>query len=416
MLRACARACLLSSRTYSSINFPTPPSLNLQTNNLLSQVRALATRGQLNQALLLFYTLQPPTHCNQTYATLFHACARHHCLQQGLSLHHYMVAHNHITPPDLFVSNHLINMYAKFGYLHHARQLFDEMPRRNLVTWTALISGYAQWGQAVNCFRLFAGLLVHYRPNEFAFASVLTSCGDSYDDGYGRQVHALALKMSLDACVYVANALITMYSKICDHRAVYDVSKDEAWKVFRSTESRNLITWNSMIAGFHCRRLGAQAIDLFIQMHLHGLGFDRATLLSVFSSLNGSNGLDDIVVAKFCYQLHCLAIKTGFILKIEVVTALVKAYSDLGGNIADCYMLFSETSCHRDIVAWTGIMTTFSECDPEESLSLFRQLRRENLAPDRYTFSIVLKAYASLATEHHASAVHSQVIKAGFGG
>ncbi|XP_024163784.1 pentatricopeptide repeat-containing protein At1g71420 [Rosa chinensis] len=242
-------------------------------------------------------------------------------------------------------------------------------------------------------------MLAHYLPNEFAFASVLSSCVDS-DGGHGRQVHGLALKMSLDACVYVANALITMYSKLCDHGGVFDVSRDEAWKDFSVVD----LELKLLICLY------------FVQMHLDGLEFDRATLLSVFSSLNGVNGIDDMVVTRFCYQLHCLVIKTGFILGTEVVTALVKAYSNLGGNVADCYRLFSETSCHRDIVAWTGIMSIFSERDPEEALSLFRQLRRENLAPDRYTFSIVLKAYASLATEPHASAVHSQVIKGGSGG
>ncbi|KAL6210166.1 hypothetical protein ACLB2K_021103 [Fragaria x ananassa] len=409
MLRLYSRA---YSRTLTSINHQPPPSLDLQT--ILGQVGALATRGQLNEALTLFYALQPPPsliHCNQTYATLFHACARHSSLRQGLSLHHFMLAHNQITPPDLFVSNHLINMYSKFGCLDHARHLFDEMPKRNLVTWTALISGYAQRGLADNCFRLFAAMLAHHLPNEFAFASVLSSC--AAETVCGRQVHALALKMSLDACTYVANALITMYSK----GGVCDVSQDDdAWKVFATMESRNLISWNSMIAGFQCCGLGAQALHLFVQMHLDGLEFDRATLLSVFSSLNGVNGIDDLVVAKFCYQLHCLVVKTGFILVIEVVTAIVKAYSDLGGDVADCYRLFSETSCHRDIVAWTGIMTIYSQRDPEEVISLFCQLRWENLTPDRYTFSIVLKAYASLATERHASAVHSQVIKAGFGG
>ncbi|XP_008237768.1 PREDICTED: pentatricopeptide repeat-containing protein At1g71420 [Prunus mume] len=415
MLRPCACARRISHRAFSTINLPTPSGLNLQTNNLLGEVRDLSTRGQVKEALSLFYTLQPPPHCNQTYATLFHACARHHCIHEGLSLHHYMVAQKPINSPDLFVTNHLINMYAKFGYLEYANQLFDEMPRRNIVSWTALISGYAQRGETENCFRLFAGMLVHYQPNEFAFASVLSSCVKS-DVGYGRQVHALALKMSLDACVYVANALITMYSKICNHGGVYDVSKDEAWNVFKSMEFRNLISWNSMIAGFQYRGLGAQAIHLFRQMYLDGNGFDRATLLSVLSSMCRSNDLDDNGVTKFCFQLHCLTIKAGFTLKIEVATALVKAYSDLGGDIADCYRLFSETSCHRDIVAWTGIITTFSEQDPEEALFLFRQLRQENLLPDRYTFSIVLKAYASLATERHALAVHSQVIKAGFEG
>ncbi|XP_040364031.1 uncharacterized protein LOC121049844 [Rosa chinensis] len=51
MLRPCGRAC---HRTFISVNhpvLPTPPRLNLQTNNLLGEVGALATRGQLNEAL-----------------------------------------------------------------------------------------------------------------------------------------------------------------------------------------------------------------------------------------------------------------------------------------------------------------------------------------------------------------------------
>ncbi|PRQ22461.1 putative pentatricopeptide [Rosa chinensis] len=127
-----------------------------------------------------------------------------------------MLTHNPITPhPDLFVSNHLIIMYAKFSYLDHAHQLFDEMPRRNLVTWTALISEYAQRGRSEACFRLFAAMLVHYLPNEFAFSSVLSSCADS-DGGYGWQVHALALKMSLDACLW----MLPMLSLPCTARCV----------------------------------------------------------------------------------------------------------------------------------------------------------------------------------------------------
>ncbi|XP_004290250.1 PREDICTED: pentatricopeptide repeat-containing protein At1g71420-like [Fragaria vesca subsp. vesca] len=269
MLRLYSRA---YRRTLSSINHPPPPSLNLQT--ILGQVGALATRGQLNEALTLFYTLQPPPsliRCNQTYATLFHACARHNSLRQGLSLHHYMLAHNPTTPPDLFVSNHLINIYSKFGCLDHARHLFDEMPTRNLVTWTALISGFAQRGLADNCFRLFAAMLPHHLPNEFTFASVLSSCAAA-ETVRGRQVHALALKMSLDACTYVANALITMYCK----GGVCDVSRDDdAWKVFTTMESRNLISWNSMIAGFQCLWMVWSLLKLLHISKRPSLGSDK---------------------------------------------------------------------------------------------------------------------------------------------
>ncbi|KAL5574181.1 hypothetical protein UlMin_023778 [Ulmus minor] len=392
------------SRSLSSANLLTAST----PNNLLERVRLLASSGHLRDALSLFYSIPTPNSlCHQTYATLFHACARHNFLQQGQSLHHFMIAHNPINPPRLFLTNHLINMYCKFGYLDYAHQLFDEMPERNLVSWTALVSGYAQCRRFVDCFCLFSRMLAHHRPNEFAFASVLSSCSESSDGLCGSQVHALALKMCLHSCLYVANALITMYNKSC---------VNDAWTVFKSIKCRNTISWNSIMAGFQFHGLGSQAIDLFVQMHREGISFDRATLLSLFSSLCLSNENYITMYVSFCFQLHCLTIKTGFISDIKVATVLMNAYSGLGGKVADCYRLFSETSCNRDIVSWTSIIMTFAEQDPEKALLLFAQLCQEGLAPDWYTFSIVLKACASLVTERHASSVHAKVIKVGFEG
>lgn len=149
-------------------------------------------------------------------------------------------------------------------------------------------------------------------------------------------------------------------------------------------------------------------------MRRNGIGFDRATLLGVIASLWGGNDNDVNLGLRCCFQVHCLTIKTGFISEIGVATALTKAYSNLGGEVAECYNLFLDATGQRDVVSWTGIITTFSEQNPEEALFLFRQFCQEGFTPDRYTYSIVLKACAGLVTERHASAVHSQVIKAGF--
>ncbi|KAK3012204.1 hypothetical protein RJ639_012774 [Escallonia herrerae] len=207
------------------------------------------------------------------------------------------------------------------------------------------------------------------------------------------QVHALALKTSFDACVYVANALITMYSK----SSSYDVDKDEAWRVFKDTEFRTRITWNAMIACFQLRGQWTQAIQLFFTMQRNGFGFDRATLLSVISSLCGASGNGADSGLSWCLQFHGLTIKTGFVSQIKVASALIKAYSILGGAVSDCYDLFMETSGYRDLVSWTGIISTVAEREPEEALFLFCRLRQEGLTPDRFTFSIVLKACAGLA-------------------
>ncbi|OVA07443.1 Pentatricopeptide repeat [Macleaya cordata] len=378
---------------------------------LLQVVRTLCAQNQLHNALSLFYAHnKPPLSINsnsQTYATLLHACALHKSLSEGQALHHYFLSLS--LKPNLFITNHLINLYAKCGCLDYAQKLFDEMPERNLISWTALISGYYQHNQPDKCFKLFSCMLSYLRPNEFAFASVLSAC----DRDRGRQVHALTLKTSFDAYVYVGNALITMYYK-------NDADdSDDGWLVFETMPFRNLITWNSMIAGVQLRNRGDRSLELFSKMQQIGVGFDRVTLLSVIASLCcfdyiGDNGI--ILGHQNCCQLHCLAIKTGFLWEVEVATALVKAYSKLGGVITDCYKLFSEINGSQDIVSWTGIITIFAERDPEEALFLFCEFRRECLDPDRYTFSSVIKACAGFATERHCSAIHALVIKYGFNG
>ncbi|KAE8656678.1 Pentatricopeptide repeat-containing protein [Hibiscus syriacus] len=398
------RACLVSIRSLSSSNIQ--PALAVAgngPNDLLNEVRLLSSRGQLQEALSLVYNTSPQLLSLQTCATLFHECARHGYLQQGLHLHYFMLAHFPNGTSDLFVTNHLINMYCKCGYLQYARQLFDEMPIRNVVSWTALVSGYAQCGRIAESFRIFSDMLAdrRSRPNEFAFTSVLSSC----DDLRGKQLHALLLKMGLDASVYIANALITMYSK--------NYKVEEAWTLFKSLRYWTEVSWNSMIAGFQLAKLGMHAIGVFVRMHHEGIGFNRATLLSVFSSFCGSNDIEMDLGLKFCFQVYCLSVKTGFISEVEVATAFMKAYSELGGDISEFYHLFLDTSC-QDIIFWTSMITAFAERDPVKAFFLYRQLLREDMRPDLYTFSIVLKACAGFVTEKHVLAIHSQVIKAGF--
>ncbi|KAH0919946.1 hypothetical protein HID58_027606 [Brassica napus] len=232
---------------------------------------------------------------------------------------------------------------------------------------------------------------------------VLTSC--RYEAG--KQVHGLALKLGLHCSVYVANALISMYGRCLDGY--------EAWTVFEAMEFKNLVAWNSMIASFQCCNLGKEAVGVFMRMRSDGVGFDRATLLNVCSSLYKCSDLVPDEVSKCCLQLHCLSVKSGFVTQAEVATALVKVYSEVLGEFSDCYKLFMEMSHCRDIVAWTGIITAFAVYDPEMAIHLFGQLRQEKLSPDWYTFSSVLKACAGLVTARQALTIHAQVIKGGFG-
>ncbi|GER27621.1 pentatricopeptide repeat-containing protein [Striga asiatica] len=335
-------------------------------------------------------------------------CRLHLTLSQLIRRYnHTMTAVSYTPPPaDLFTTNNYINSQAKSGQLHLANKMFDKMPQRNAVSWTVLISGYAQHGKSDQCFRLFGQMIFHFRPNDFAYASVLSVC----DRPRGLQVHGLILKTGFGSWIYVANSLVAMYWKNSRD------SGSEAWRVFESMGYCNLVTYNSMISGLGMHGKGDRAMDLFIRMHHDGVKFDRATLLALVSSLCGSNeGGDRIVGLTCCLQLHSCGIKTGLVLDVGVKTALIKGYSALASEFSGCLKLFMETSgIDRDIVLWTGIMTACAEWEPQQALIFFSQMRREDLSPDCYVFSVMLKACANLVTGRTTSSFHCQVIITGF--
>jgi pentatricopeptide repeat protein len=49
----------------------------------------------------------------------------------------------------------LIDMYAKCGSIEKARELFDKMHQRDVVSWTAMIAGYAMHGCGKEALKLF---------------------------------------------------------------------------------------------------------------------------------------------------------------------------------------------------------------------------------------------------------------------
>ncbi|KAG9157275.1 hypothetical protein Leryth_004933 [Lithospermum erythrorhizon] len=239
------------------------------------------------------------------------------------------------------------------------------------------------------------------KPNDFGYASVLSVC----DHRRGVQVHGVTVKSGFDSWVYVGNALVTMYANggYCD----------EAWRVFSAMEFKNVVSYNAMIEGYRICGRGDEGVGIFAMMYNDGnIGFDHASILSVISSVCEYDESDCFQGLRYCYQLHSVCLKSGLLSDMAVVTALMKAYSGLGVEVLQCYKLFVEAGDkQRDIILWTGIMTAFSEKDPDGTIFLFRELKRGGGVPDCYAFTVVLKACAGLVTDSHALSVHCQAIK-----
>ncbi|KAK9269427.1 hypothetical protein L1049_001200 [Liquidambar formosana] len=155
-----------------------------------------------------------------------------------------------------FVGSALIGMYGKCGDLLSARRVFDGMVKKDVVTWNAMITGYAQNGvsdeamMVFNCMRK-AGVI----PDKITLIGVLSACASIGALDFGKWVDAYASQRGLQCDIYVATALIDMYAK-CG-------TLDHALQVFNEMPQKNEVSWNAMISALAFHGRAGEALSLF---------------------------------------------------------------------------------------------------------------------------------------------------------
>lgn len=203
-------------------------------------------------------------------------CSSQRNLRGGIQYHSVAIRTGFIA--NVYVGSSLVSLYGKCGELSNAYQMFEEMPVRNVVSWTAIIAGFAVEWQVDMCLELFQQMkIMALQPNEFTFTTILSACTGSGALGVGRSLHCQTFKMGLDSCLHIANVLISMYCKCgAINLALY---------IFEAMEVKDIVSWNSMIAGYAQHGLSLQAINLFKAMRKQKqVEADAITFLGVLSS------------------------------------------------------------------------------------------------------------------------------------
>ncbi|KAK7396259.1 hypothetical protein VNO78_17135 [Psophocarpus tetragonolobus] len=218
---------------------------------------------------MLRHGLCPDDH---TLPTAAKSCAALSDLPMAHSLHSLALktAHHH----DVFVGSSLVDTYAKCGEINFARKVFDEMPHKNVVSWSGLIYGYCQMGLHEAALILFKRALEQdydVRVNDFTFSSVLRVCSVSTLFELGKQVHGLCFKTSFDSSCFVASSLISLYSKC----GVVEGS----YKVFKEVQVRNLGMWNAMMIACAQHAHTGTTFELFEDMGKVGVKPNFITFL-----------------------------------------------------------------------------------------------------------------------------------------
>ncbi|KVH93113.1 Pentatricopeptide repeat-containing protein [Cynara cardunculus var. scolymus] len=178
---------------------------------------------------------------------------------------------------DVYSWTTMITGFSSKGLTEKSVELFNMMPQKDDVSWTALISGFVSNGEFEESIRWFIQMLqTSVKPNPLTFSSVLSSSASLATLNQGLQIHTHVLKTGMEFDLSVQNSLVSLYAK-CG-------SVDDAYNIFHSIKTPNSVSYNSMINGFAQNGYGKEALALFTEMEENGVEPNDITFLSVLSA------------------------------------------------------------------------------------------------------------------------------------
>eukprot|EP01018_Ginkgo_biloba_P012655 Gb_23604 [translate_table: standard] len=284
---------------------------------------------------------------------------------------------------DVKVASALVDAYIKCGSLLHGRRVFDKLSERDVVSWTSIITGYAQTEHAEKALELFCQMLcTGIKPNEFTFASALNACSGHAAMERGKEVHAHIIKNGFESDFFVVSTLINLYAKCA--------SIEDAFKLFARMSEQNVVSWTAMIAGYVQNGHPEKALNILCQMQRLGMELNQFTFSSVLSACASLAALEE------GKQVHAHIIKTGFESLVCVGNALVTMYAK-GKNMDDALKVFLKMH-EPDSISWSAMIAGYTQNGHgENALKLFCQMQLESINLNQFTFASALGACASLA-------------------
>lgn len=298
--------------------------------------------------------------------------------------------------PNIFIGNTLIDMYAKCGSIEDACQVFEELPMRDVVSWTAMIAGCVECGYAQKALQLFQQMhCERVKPNNVTFVSILKGCVRLGDLEIGKQIHDHIRKTAFEFDNVLASALINMY-------AMFGRILD-AQKVFEKMPRENMLPWAAMIAGYVHHGNDLEALTLYWKMREERVKVDAFTFVSLLKACVSLKAFEE---AK---QIHMHIIEKEFESDLFVGSTLIDTYAKCG-SIKDAQLVFNRLP-KRDVVSWSAMIAgCVQHGEAEAALHLFEQMQLGSTEPSESTFISVLNACASLAILEEGRKIHSHIL------
>ncbi|CAN7134183.1 unnamed protein product [Brassica rapa subsp. narinosa] len=310
-------------------------------------------------------------------ASLVTACGRGGCMfSEGVQVHGFVAKSGLMS--DVYVSTAVLHLYGVYGLVSCSRKVFEEMPVRNVVSWTSLMVGYSDKGEAEEVIGIYKGMRGEgVGCNENSMSLVISSCGLLRDESLGCQVIGQVIKSGLERKLAVENSLVSMFGNVG--------KVDCAKYIFDQMSERDTISWNSIAAAYaqngHCEE-SLWVFHLMRHVHDEVNSTTVSTLLSVLGHVDHQ---------KWGRGIHALVFKMGFDSVVCVCNTLLRMYAGAGRS-EEAELVFKQMPA-KDLISWNSLMACFVEDGRSlDALGLLCSMIRTGKSANYVSFTSALAA------------------------
>ncbi|CAM8940657.1 unnamed protein product [Rhodiola kirilowii] len=187
---------------------------------------------------------------------------------------------------DVYIGSSLIDMYANCARLEDSFRVFNLLPQLDNISWNSMIAGCVQNGFYNEGLTLFRQMLAaDVKPMCVTFSSIMPACTCLTTLHLGKQLQGYIIRLGFDRNVFIASALVDMYAK-CGN------IKTAKW-IFRSIEQHDEVSWTAMIMAYALHGHANDAIDMFKQMQMEGVGPNYVAFIAVLTACSHAGFIDE---------------------------------------------------------------------------------------------------------------------------
>ncbi|KAF3788451.1 Pentatricopeptide repeat-containing protein [Nymphaea thermarum] len=244
---------------------------------------------------------------------------------------------------NVVVLTTMLSGYCKEGDMEHAEDIFQRIQQKDIVSWNAMISGYAQNGQEEKALKLQNKMLRSgMKPDSSTLTVVLTACGNLASLWPGKQAHVNVIKYGFRSNNSTCNSLLTMYSRCGSIR--------DSDCVFEEIQSPGLVSWNAVIAAHAQHGHHKRVLSLFSLMQSDGLKPDAITFKSILSVCAHSGKIQESLD-----HFYSMVPVHGVVPTADHYSCMVDILSR-AGQLDQAYALIGEMPFEPDGAVWGALL------------------------------------------------------------